>query len=76
MKPNIIPAYTELQYYIRTPLLQDLCDLKAKAEACFRAAADATGCRVSSPKNVVSQLLPSRLDTHYIPDVEADAAVM
>lgn len=43
---NIIPAYTELEFYLRTPLLKDLCGLKAKAEACFRAAAEATGCQV------------------------------
>lgn len=47
VKPNIIPAYTELQFYLRTPLVKDLCDLKAKAEACFRAAAVATGCQVN-----------------------------
>lgn len=47
-RPNIIPAYTELEYVIRTPLLRDLCVLKPKAEACFRAAALATGCQVSS----------------------------
>ncbi|XP_029316593.1 peptidase M20 domain-containing protein 2-like [Cottoperca gobio] len=46
VKPNIIPAYTELEFYLRTPLVKDLCDLKAKAEACFRAAAVATGCQV------------------------------
>ncbi|XP_035529195.1 peptidase M20 domain-containing protein 2-like [Morone saxatilis] len=46
VKPNIIPAYTELEFYMRTPLVKDLCDLRAKAEACFRAAAVATGCQV------------------------------
>ncbi|XP_041828670.1 peptidase M20 domain-containing protein 2-like isoform X3 [Melanotaenia boesemani] len=46
VKPNIIPAYSELEFYLRTPLLKDLCDLKARAEACFRAAAVATGCQV------------------------------
>lgn len=50
-RPNIIPAYTELEFYLRTPLSKDLCDLKAKAEACFRAAAAATGCQVSFTKN-------------------------
>lgn len=48
VKPNIIPAYTELDFYLRTPLVKDLCELKAKAEACFRAAAVATGCQVIS----------------------------
>ena len=55
-KPNIIPAYTELQFYLRTPLVKELCDLKAKAEACFRAAAVATGCQVSLPKKTLSSV--------------------
>ena len=77
VKPNIIPAYTELDFSLRTPLFKDLCDLKAKAEACFRAAAVATGCQVSSPKNAVFHFLPSRLDTHYpLPDVEVESGVM
>ncbi|MEQ2195415.1 hypothetical protein XENOCAPTIV_012441, partial [Xenoophorus captivus] len=43
VKPNIIPAYFELEFYLRTPQLRDLWELKAKAEACFRAAALVTG---------------------------------
>lgn len=66
VKPNIIPAYTELQFYLRTPLVEDLCDLKAKTEACFRAAAVATGCQVSSPKSVIFHLLPSLIPDTYI----------
>ncbi|XP_060763310.1 peptidase M20 domain-containing protein 2-like [Neoarius graeffei] len=46
VKPNIIPDYTELQYYLRTPSHRDLPNIQAKAEACFQAAALATGCRV------------------------------
>lgn len=61
-KPNIIPAYTELEFYLRTPLLKDLCDLKAKAEACFRAAAGATGCQVCLRKSIFS-LLSCTLET-------------
>nr|XP_033503754.1 peptidase M20 domain-containing protein 2-like [Epinephelus lanceolatus] len=45
-KPNIIPAYTELEYYLRTPSRAELSVLKAKAEMCFRSAAVATGCEV------------------------------
>ncbi|KAM9354846.1 xaa-Arg dipeptidase-like [Pholidichthys leucotaenia] len=58
---NIIPAYTELQFYMRTPLLKDLCDLKAKAETCFRAAAEATGCRVEIiyPTHSYYNILPN-----------------
>lgn len=46
-KPNIIPAYSELNYCVRTTWVKELPELKAKAEACFRAAADATGCQVN-----------------------------
>lgn len=45
-KPNIIPAYTEMEYYLRTPSRAELSVLKAKAEMCFRSAAVATGCEV------------------------------
>lgn len=46
LKPNIIPAFTELEYYLRTPSRAELPMLKQKAEGCFRAAAVATGCQV------------------------------
>lgn len=46
-RPNIIPAYTELHYDIRVTRLKELSELKAKVEACFRAAAQATGCKVN-----------------------------
>ncbi|XP_042359900.1 peptidase M20 domain-containing protein 2-like [Plectropomus leopardus] len=45
-KPNIIPAYTELEYYLRAPSRAELSVLKAKADMCFRSAAVATGCQV------------------------------
>ncbi|KAF3702529.1 Peptidase M20 domain-containing protein 2 Aminoacylase-1-like protein 2 [Channa argus] len=45
VKPNIIPAYTELEYYLRTLSCKDLPVLK-KAERCFRSAAMATSCEV------------------------------
>ncbi|XP_029902852.1 peptidase M20 domain-containing protein 2 isoform X3 [Myripristis murdjan] len=46
VKPNIIPAYTELEYYLRTPSRGELPVIKSKAEMCFRSAAMATGCEV------------------------------
>ncbi|KAG7465666.1 hypothetical protein MATL_G00155860 [Megalops atlanticus] len=46
LKPNIIPAYSELEFYLRTPKHKDLSSLRAKAEMCFRSAAMATGCEV------------------------------
>ncbi|XP_068608245.1 peptidase M20 domain-containing protein 2-like [Brachionichthys hirsutus] len=59
--PNIIPAYTELEFYLRTPKAMDLCDLKAKAEACFRAAAVATGCReeILFSENAYYDIMPN-----------------
>ena len=46
-KPNIIPEKSVLEYYIRAPRVEDLVVLKKKVEACFEAAAKATGCEVS-----------------------------
>ncbi|KAI5094427.1 hypothetical protein C0J45_16151 [Silurus meridionalis] len=46
VKPNIIPDYSELEFYLRTPSHRDLPNIRAKAEACFQAAALATGCKV------------------------------
>lgn len=66
VKPNIIPAYTELEFYMRTPQIRDLCNLKAKAEACFRAAAVATGCQVSLPKKTLSSICSPSGGTHII----------
>ncbi|KAG9471709.1 hypothetical protein GDO78_013597 [Eleutherodactylus coqui] len=46
VKPNIIPSYTELEFYLRAPSRKDLAELQEKASACFSAAATATGCKV------------------------------
>ncbi|XP_006870723.1 PREDICTED: peptidase M20 domain-containing protein 2 [Chrysochloris asiatica] len=46
IKPNIIPSYSELTYYLRAPSMKELPVLTKKAEDCFRAAALATGCTV------------------------------
>ncbi|XP_041418962.1 peptidase M20 domain-containing protein 2 isoform X2 [Xenopus laevis] len=46
VKPNIVPAYSELEFYLRAPSLKELAKLQEKADACFKAAAVATGCRV------------------------------
>lgn len=61
VKPNIIPDFSELLFYLRTPLLKDLCILKEKAETCFRAAALATGCKVeiSYPSHENHNILPN-----------------
>lgn len=46
VKPNIIPSYSELQFYLRAPSRKDLAELQEKASACFNAAATATACKV------------------------------
>ncbi|KAJ5135848.1 uncharacterized protein N7515_005126 [Penicillium bovifimosum] len=43
-RPNIIPASATLDYYIRSPTVSSLEDLKEKVLRCFEAAATATGC--------------------------------
>ena len=45
-QPNIIPKIAELRYFIRAPTREELSDLRLKVEACFHAAAQATGCSV------------------------------
>lgn len=45
-KPNIIPDHTAAEFYVRAPNAAIAKDLRAKVEACFQAAALATGCRV------------------------------
>ncbi|XP_053699573.1 peptidase M20 domain-containing protein 2-like [Synchiropus splendidus] len=68
VKPNIIPAYTELEFYLRTPSRSELSTLKTKAEACFQAAAMATGCEVEVQfaKNTFDNILRNTtLETLY-----------
>ncbi|MCI4395776.1 hypothetical protein PGIGA_G00195890 [Pangasianodon gigas] len=62
VKPNIIPDYSELEYYLRTASHLDLPNIRAKAEACFRAAAMATGCEVELlfEKNEFYEVLRNR----------------
>ncbi len=42
--PNVIPSYTSMSYYVRAASLDRLDELLPKVEACFQAAATATGC--------------------------------
>ena len=46
VKPNIIPESTSLHYYIRAPTMEELHVLKEKVIACFKGAAQSTGCTV------------------------------
>ncbi|XP_077536517.1 peptidase M20 domain-containing protein 2-like [Haemaphysalis longicornis] len=48
--PNIIPEETEMRFFVRSPSTEDLLQILGKVEACFRGAAEATGCTVSIEK--------------------------
>ncbi|NXN94379.1 P20D2 protein, partial [Rhinopomastus cyanomelas] len=62
VKPNIIPSYTELEFYLRAPSMKDLAVLTEKVENCFRSAALATGCKVEvkGGKNDYYNVLPNK----------------
>ena len=46
IKPNIIPAKTVMEYFVRALTREDVNELKPKVISCFEAAAKATGCTV------------------------------
>ncbi|XP_061846059.1 xaa-Arg dipeptidase isoform X2 [Colius striatus] len=62
VKPNIIPSYTELEFYLRAPSMKDLSVLTEKVENCFKSAALATGCKVEikGGKNDYYNVLPNK----------------
>ncbi|XP_060093015.1 xaa-Arg dipeptidase [Heteronotia binoei] len=69
VKPNIIPSYAELEFYLRAPSLRELSILTEKAENCFKAAALATGCEVElqGGANDYYNVLPNKsLEKAYI----------
>jgi amidohydrolase len=43
-KPNIVPAETEMDWYVRSPTIESLQPLKARVVACLESSATATGC--------------------------------
>jgi amidohydrolase len=44
--PNVIPAYTSMAWYVRATTADRLEELRRRVEACFNAAATATGCEL------------------------------
>ncbi len=44
--PNIIPDHARMRYLVRAPRRDDLADLEARVERCFRAGALAAGCEI------------------------------
>lgn len=45
--PNVIPEYTRMNWNIRSPTIKRCDELLGRAEACFEAAASATGCTIN-----------------------------
>ncbi len=45
-KPNIVPKFASMNWYVRSDTLETLAPLKRRVEDCFRGAALATGCDV------------------------------
>ena len=43
-KPNIVPAFASAFWYVRSPTLKSLAELKPRVEACLEAGAMAAGC--------------------------------
>lgn len=47
-KPNIVPAHTSAQWYVRAATMKRLRPLAARVLACLRAGADAAGCTMEA----------------------------
>lgn len=45
-KPNIVPKYAEMDWYVRSDTLETLQPLKARVTSCFEGAAMSAGCTV------------------------------
>nr|XP_057947011.1 peptidase M20 domain-containing protein 2-like [Doryrhamphus excisus] len=61
VKSNITPSYSELQYCLRAPMMKEVAEMKVKVEACFKAAAIATGCQVeiTYPEHTYLNIVPN-----------------
>ena len=65
--PNIIPAYTRSSWYVRAQTRERLDVLFPKVEACFEAAALATGCRleIEHVGHVYSEMVSDKTLVEY-----------
>ena len=54
--PNIVPALTSGEFYVRAANVRDLARLKPRVQACFNAGATATGCTVEVEWGAVDYL--------------------
>ncbi|OKL63801.1 hypothetical protein UA08_00516 [Talaromyces atroroseus] len=60
--PNVIPDYTRMNWYIRSPTAARADSLLARAKACFEAAALATGCSVKYIPTLPADCIRKRAD--------------
>lgn len=73
--PNVIPSFTSMSYYVRAASLDRLEELRARFEACVRAASTATRCRYEIlPKSHVYTEMVS--DPVMVELFDANAAVL
>ena len=67
-KPNIVPERATAHWYVRSPTLESLDDLRERVMACLRAGAEAAGCEmeVESPVPVYAELvdIPPLIDLY------------
>lgn len=66
-RPNIVPAHTRMEYYVRAPAAASVKDLTAKLTTLFEAAGKATGCKVQTEVTPMMYELRNNgpLSNHY-----------
>lgn len=78
IKPNIIPESSSMEYYIRAPNSVEVEVLRKKVVACFKAAAQSTGCEVEIQReghdydDVLSNPLLAKLYEKNVRDLGID----
>ena len=63
--PDVIPSEAKLEFMLRAPLRSDLDRLEEHAVACFKAAATATGCEVTTDELWSKFEFLFRLEHHF-----------
>src|SRR5699024_49626 len=61
-RPNIVPERAVLEFFLRSPSIEDLLALSERVEACFRGAALAAGVEVEVAWDAEPIYLPQRLN--------------
>ncbi|KKY13171.1 putative metal-dependent amidase aminoacylase carboxypeptidase [Diplodia seriata] len=71
--PNVIPAYTRMAWNVRAPKVKAADALRERVDACFHAAAAATGCKVNIVEGPMYKDLRANLTLckTYVEDMRA-----